>query len=185
MIDFKKITDRVQARWNANLTSSGLAAQKRTTPITYAEYEQLRGNSWDRVEFIRKLDRDGLRQVAIKYLGHCGRIQEPASSYGDAILATVLPLLLEKLANDSAAVRTVELIDLFRAEPGNVVSICNENEDAEDVDRSQAVEVVSDWTGWVAKRFYGRTVLAALEKAFNDPTRPGNDQMANTSGCQK
>jgi len=72
---------------------------------------------------------------------------------------------LAALAPESYAVQVVALIDMLRRDAGHGVEVLCDNEEGNGPDNC-AVEVTADWTGYEPKRFYGQTVLAALQAAY-------------------
>lgn len=167
---------QARARWNEKLSDSGRAVQARTTKLTYEEYSKLRGNSWDHIEFLQKLDDEALPKVAARYLSNCARYEVPGHCYDEAVIATVMPLLLKQIERNAVAVKTMALVDVLRANEGSHVGISSENAEGTG-DNNNAISVIDDWTGWVEETFYGKTVVEALEKAVNDPRRLADEQL--------
>lgn len=70
------------------------------------------------------------------------------------------------VSTESYAIQYVALVDLLRRDQGNSVIILCDNEEAETLAEQCAVEVCAYWTQWKERRFYGETVLAALQAAY-------------------
>lgn len=64
-----------------------------------------------------------------------------------------------------AALETVAAIEALREEDGAAVTILCDDENATTVNEQCGIDVMGAWTDWKERRFYGRTVLAALKAA--------------------
>lgn len=70
------------------------------------------------------------------------------------------------MSTESYAVQVVALIDMLRRDEGNEVIINCQDPEESDGNKAESVEVCADWTEWNARRFYGPTMLAALQAAY-------------------
>jgi hypothetical protein len=66
--------------------------------ITYAEYENLRGNSWEWEAIYTRLDNEALIKAVEHHLSNCSReYKRPVSTYDDSIREILVPILIERL----------------------------------------------------------------------------------------
>src|SRR6185312_4409065 len=74
---------------------------------------------------------------------------------------------IRELRGEDESDEIILLINTLRAPAGlgATVTICCQNDDADDIGHQEQVIVAGDWTDWVDHRFYGETLLAALRKA--------------------
>lgn len=63
------------------------------------------------------------------------------------------------------ALRVVGMLNELREGDGASVTLMCQNSDADHRNELEAVEVCDDWTNWCTRRFYGKTVEAALVAA--------------------
>ncbi len=183
----KGIREKAKRAWDEKLTDNGRAVRDSDEPLTWEKYSSLTGNSYDRVEYIKKLDNDALLKVTEHYLKNCRRYDLPGTTYDEVVIAQLLPRIIELAQKQIDALKVWEAINTLRTEEGSSVAIANDNHDFGGP--NCAIMVTDRWTNYVEVTFYGDTVLAALTSAINDPRRladlalyAGRDQKNNVTG---
>jgi hypothetical protein len=87
-----------RAEWLSHVSEAVQARVATGIPITWAEWQEMRMNSYEQEELYPLLDNEALCKVTQHCLNNCSpRDRKPCSVYDDAVLHVIVPLLLERL----------------------------------------------------------------------------------------
>lgn len=119
-----------------------------------------------------------IAEVVDKFLDEAGHPNKPGHDSGElrsiifggacANLITASDEIKRLRACESELTRLRTIvgdIETVRATEGNGIEILCDNPEADDIEKSAAVDVCCDFTEWAETRFYGRTWTDALAKA--------------------
>jgi hypothetical protein len=90
---------RRRAEWWSHISEPIKVLCERPARITLPEYNELRMNSWERLEVLKRLDDEALLHVARQCLSNCQPDRRsPAVVYDDSFLTEIGPLLINRLS---------------------------------------------------------------------------------------
>jgi hypothetical protein len=98
-MNFKKLSEQKRAEWLTHVRPEIQALANRGTPVTYAEWEQLRLNSWEQEELYPCLDDEAFAKVFAHIVNNCGREvdkRRPCLVYDDALRVIFIPEILKR-----------------------------------------------------------------------------------------
>lgn len=120
---FKSFSDAIEAEYQAHLSPAVKARLADPLLVSYAEWKQMRLNSWERERIMLKLTSDALIQIIISYAEHIPHPKRatpsgPTSTYEGTLLNVLLPLLTRHCQRMLPAVETCQLIAVTANEHG-------------------------------------------------------------------
>ena len=100
MNGFKKFSEELEERFMSHISPEIRARVESGLPVTWTEYENLRGNSYERKVLYPLLDDEALVNLTELCLKNssCGRLGRfsLAKHYDEALIGEMLPMLLDR-----------------------------------------------------------------------------------------